>query len=140
MNTLSNQLIQSNEGAENRFFKVIWGFPVPSKVVAFAWRVAHQGIPTMKNLMKRAIKFENNRNGNCDFCQEHVEDTYHVLFVCKLSYDVWMSCYHWLRIQIAFPANGVTHFLHHGAWGEGAKTKSEVKIYLGCLCMEYLAT
>lgn len=66
--------------------------PIPSRVKGFIWKVAHNRIQSMDNLVKRKIVPEE-ANLICLLCNELVETAQHLLFECVFSHHIWTRCY-----------------------------------------------
>lgn len=71
--------------AERRFWKRMWGLPVPNKVKHFVWHLAHDTLPLRANLERRGMDIDT----RCVMCRRIHEDGAHLFFKCKHVAVVW---------------------------------------------------
>ncbi|KAL0389916.1 UNVERIFIED_CONTAM: putative mitochondrial protein [Sesamum calycinum] len=69
----------------NGLFSTIWKANVPSKIRVFIWKVAHNAIPTGRNLLQK-LRFE---SPVCPLCCSEDEDVDHVFLRCPFARQVW---------------------------------------------------
>jgi hypothetical protein len=72
------------EGAERRW-KLFWKIKIPSKIHIFAWRLAHNSLPTGQVLKERSMR----EHGGCNICGVDVDSWKHALFNCTMARCVW---------------------------------------------------
>jgi hypothetical protein len=65
-------------------FKDIWSLQAPTVVKNFAWKVAHDMLPTKGNLYKKKI----GSDSVCPICLQENEDIIHILWGCQSSMGV----------------------------------------------------
>jgi hypothetical protein len=87
---------------ELRVFNNIWKSPVPSKVIAFAWKLLRNRIPTRVNLLHRGVEV-NGGVVSCVFCQRRDEDASHLFLFCDFAAGVWKAIFRWLGVVIVIP-------------------------------------
>ncbi|KAL8498684.1 hypothetical protein ACS0TY_021863 [Phlomoides rotata] len=72
---------------KERCFKLIWNKITPSKVIAHAWRVLWDMLPTKANLRRRNVMSPSD-NLKCVLCGDKDETGSHIFFECDFSYKV----------------------------------------------------
>jgi hypothetical protein len=87
-----------------RVLNNIWKVPTPSKVIAFAWKVLRNRIPTRLNLAARGIPLDGALL-NCVHCDGIEEGVYHLFLTCDFAYGVWLKICRWLCFSIVMPRN-----------------------------------
>lgn len=117
---------------EKGVFAKLWKSPAPSKVVAFAWRVLLNRIPTKGNLVLRNV-LATGDNSLCVLCNRTDESAVHLLLHCDVASAVWLKLMWWLDRFFPSPPN---LFVHWECWQEGERNKN-VKKGLGVI---WLAT
>lgn len=75
------------ECLNKEFWKKLWGLNLPGKVINMLWRTCQRVLPTALALGKKSV----NVSPMCSWCQVHVEDDMHVLFLCSIAKEVWVS-------------------------------------------------
>lgn len=75
------------DAKEEGVWKEIWSLHAPAVVKNFAWKVAHDLLPTKGNLDKKKIV----PNSVCPICLQEIEDTVHILWGCRSSMGVGRS-------------------------------------------------
>ncbi|GKV36813.1 hypothetical protein SLEP1_g44904 [Rubroshorea leprosula] len=103
---------QSNARGIPRGIKLLWNKTVPLKVAAFAWKVLQERIPTVDNLAKRGLHKER-EEGLCVLCGVVPETKKHLLFTCKMAWEIWAACYEWWGIKVVSQENGWMHLEQH---------------------------
>jgi len=98
------------EGTEDTAFEELWKVKAPSKVLAFAWRLLRDRLPTSINLHKRQVEINDRR---CVFCNSLEEDTGHLFFHCSKISPLWWESMSWVNTVGPFPQTPKHHFLHH---------------------------
>ena len=68
-------------------WKMIWGLQIPNAAKMFLWRACNTILPTKDNLKRRKVIEED----SCIFCCGAIETTYHILWGCPSSQDVWCA-------------------------------------------------
>ena len=63
----------------------IWKLSCPAKVKKFLWRTLHGTLPCRATLTNRHMKI----SPLCPTCSQGVEDTKHLLFLCRKAKEVW---------------------------------------------------
>uniref|UniRef100_A0A453R7C6 Reverse transcriptase zinc-binding domain-containing protein n=1 Tax=Aegilops tauschii subsp. strangulata TaxID=200361 RepID=A0A453R7C6_AEGTS len=63
----------------------IWKLSCPAKVKIFLWRTLHGTLPCRATLTNRHMKV----SPLCPTCSQGVEDTKHLLFLCRKAKEVW---------------------------------------------------
>jgi hypothetical protein len=94
---------------ELRVLKNIWRSSVPSKVIAFSWKVFWDRIPSKKNLALRGIQVDGG-SVDCGHCLGKEEVVSHLFLSCDFAYGVWSNICRWLGIYIVMPNNLFTMF------------------------------
>ncbi|XP_062232870.1 uncharacterized protein LOC133930222 [Phragmites australis] len=64
---------------QRKLWKVLWRTDVQPKVSVFAWRLAHDSLPTMRNKWRRTLE----STGVCKICGHEVEDGHHATVRCS---------------------------------------------------------
>jgi hypothetical protein len=82
---IETQPESSNKRGQNELWKGIWNMRSPNVVKNFMWRACKNILPTKENLMKKKITEES----LCPICMLEVETTFHALWDCLASRDVW---------------------------------------------------
>jgi hypothetical protein len=72
------------EGASRRW-KLFWKVKVPSKIRIFAWRLAHNSLPTGEVLKERSMS----EQSGCEICGADIDSWWHAMFKCTMSRCVW---------------------------------------------------
>ena len=72
-----------------------WSTLVPEKVSIFIWRVVKERIPIRVLLDRCGIDIPSIL---CPLCEEVVENIYHILVRCRVSY-IWLKFLSWRGIQ-----------------------------------------
>jgi hypothetical protein len=75
----------SNANKEKKVWNNIWRLQASAVVRNFAWKVAHDLLPTKRNLYKKKIVLD----PLCPICLQENEDTVHILWGCHSSMGVW---------------------------------------------------
>ncbi|KAL8549553.1 hypothetical protein ACS0TY_008403 [Phlomoides rotata] len=68
-------------------FKLIWKNFAPSKVIAHAWRLLWDRLPTKSNLCRRGV-LGRNSDLNCCLCRQETETGKHLFFEFGWRYTV----------------------------------------------------
>jgi hypothetical protein len=75
---------------------LIWHNQVPLKVFIFAWRLLHDRLPTMSNLVHRRVI-----SSEASLCVSEcglVETSHHLFLSCNIYSSLWTLVRHWLGI------------------------------------------
>lgn len=106
--------------AERRVFEDLWKIPAPSKVVAFAWKVFLNRIPTKVNLAVRNVVAPDG-SLSCVLCDRGVEFSIHLFLHCELAAAVWFNLMKWVDGFFLIPPN---LFIHWECWGDFERNKN----------------
>jgi hypothetical protein len=109
---------------EKGVFDSMWKSPAPSKVVAFAWRVILNRVPTKVNLALRNILGPEDSKF-CVMCNTMDESSIHLLLHCEVASLVWLKLMWWLDNVFIIPHN---LFVHWDCWSGG---ESSLKVKKG---------
>jgi hypothetical protein len=105
---------------EKGVFEDMWKSPVPSKVVAFAWKALRNRIATKDNLVIRNVLPPETSN-LCVLCNRDEESTRHLFLHCEVARSVWLRLMVWMNCSFITPPN---LFVHWDCWcGEGGNKK-----------------
>jgi hypothetical protein len=104
---------------EKGVFEDLWKSPAPSKVVAFAWKVLRNRIPTKVNLALRNV-LGPDQNNLCTFCNRVEESSVHLFLHCDFTSSVWLSIMSWLDRFFPTPPN---LFVHWECWSGRERKK-----------------
>lgn len=69
----------------NNMLARLWRINIPPKIKMFWWKVFHNGVPVLENLVKRG-------SGGCNICMvcgEESESVDHMLVRCRVAKEVW---------------------------------------------------
>jgi len=88
----------------------LWKLKVPNKILAFAWRLLRDRLPTRANLRRRQIELEDT---TCRLCRGVEETAGHLFFNCSEVLPVRWESLSWVSIVGVFPLNPKQHFLQH---------------------------
>ncbi|KAI5351664.1 hypothetical protein L3X38_004555 [Prunus dulcis] len=75
----------SSNSDTSMLWRHIWNANVPTKLKIFAWRVAHDILPTKANLIKKGVDMQD----MCMFCGDITESALHVLAMCPFAVATW---------------------------------------------------
>ncbi|MCH80548.1 ribonuclease H protein [Trifolium medium] len=82
--------------------KYIWCQDIPPSKSLFVWRLMHGKVPTDDNLMLRGC----NIPSMCNFCNNHVESSFHIFFQCDFAVKLWSWLAGCLNVVIQFTSLG----------------------------------
>ncbi|KAL0417527.1 UNVERIFIED_CONTAM: putative mitochondrial protein [Sesamum radiatum] len=85
--SLAHQPLPSSSNLASPVWKTIWKANVPSKIRVFIWKVAHNAIPTGRNLLQK-LRFE---SPACPLCCSEDEDVDHVFLRCPFARQISVS-------------------------------------------------
>jgi len=108
---------------EKRVFANMWDSPAPSKVVAFAWRVLLNRIPTKGNLAFRNV-LPPETSLLCVMCNRKEESALHLFLHCDMAALVWLKLMLWLDCLFLSPPN---LFIHWECWSVRGRNKKVKK-------------
>ncbi|KAL0396908.1 UNVERIFIED_CONTAM: putative mitochondrial protein [Sesamum calycinum] len=95
--SLAHQPLPSSSNLASPVWKTIWKANVPSKIRVFIWKVAHNALPTGRNLLQK-LRFEPLA---CPLCCSEDEDVEHVFLRCPFARQVWaLSHLPWALISV----------------------------------------
>jgi ribonuclease HI len=63
----------------------IWSLNLPGKVQIFAWRLAHNSLPTRMNISRKKVDLDT----RCPMCKRLDEDGGHLFIKCKKVKEIW---------------------------------------------------
>ncbi|KAL5178394.1 putative ribonuclease H protein [Glycine soja] len=98
------------EGAEFSAFEELWKLKVPNKVLAFAWRLLRDRLPTRANLHRRQVEINDRK---CLFCGNVEESASHLFFHCSKISPLWWESMSWVNSVGPLPQSPKHHFLQH---------------------------
>jgi hypothetical protein len=102
LDATQSTLVQFGD-CEKFAFRYIWKSGVPSKVVALAWQLLLNRIPTKDNLCYRGVIGPDEIG--CSMCAEEVETSNHLFLHCGFAANVWYSINRWLGVMVILPLN-----------------------------------
>ncbi|KAL8491338.1 hypothetical protein ACS0TY_023097 [Phlomoides rotata] len=112
-------------------FKLIWKNYAPLKVIAHAWRLLWDRLPTKCNLQRRNILGLNDVLSFC-FCNLEVESGKHIFFECSVTYQIWTAIFVWLGFPMAMHSGTLTNLLMFSNFFRRKRGKHvAVSIWLG---------
>jgi len=88
---------------QRKVFSCIWKNVVPSKVVAFSWKL-HNRTPTKVNLSHRQV-LSPKISLNCVMCEGVLESANHLMLHCPSAMKVWDGVMRWLGFIVVTPPN-----------------------------------
>lgn len=97
---------------EKRVFNTLWKSPVPSKVIAFSWRLFLNRLPTKDNLGIRNVLPAEVSNF-CVMCDREEETASHLFIHCERAMGVWNEVMRWFGSYFVTPP---TFFIHWECW------------------------
>jgi hypothetical protein len=103
-------LIEDNiPDGDAHVFSYLWKCKTPSKVLAIAWTMLLDRIPTRVNLAYRGVlNVEESRN--CLLCRRVEETTLHLFLHCEVVLKVWQRVMFGLHFHFVIPHNLFSHF------------------------------
>ncbi|RHN71145.1 putative reverse transcriptase zinc-binding domain-containing protein [Medicago truncatula] len=107
---------------EERMFVRLWKSPAPSKVVAFAWKVLLNCVPTKANLALRNV-LTPGTTSLCVLCNGSGETTNHLFLHCHMVSMVWSRLMIWLDWYFLTPPN---LFVHWECWSRRGGDKNRL--------------
>lgn len=78
-------------------WNLIWNLEVLPKVKHFLWRVCRNMLPVRGRLSDKGVMC----SSLCPLCSQNVETSFHLLFSCKRSMDIWLLETLWPNIEVA---------------------------------------
>ena len=100
---------------ERRVLSQIWKSGVPSKVVAFSWKLLLDRIPTRVNLEVRNC-LPPDGGSNCIWCANVRESSVHLFLHCDKAREIWLNLMRWTNRLFLIPPN---LFIHWECWSDG---------------------
>ncbi|XP_075473945.1 uncharacterized protein LOC142505003 [Primulina tabacum] len=76
-------------------WKFLWALSIPPKVRIFCWRVAHNIIPTERNLLNHHVSVLD----MCPLCHSNGDSTCHALFSCPIIKPCWKGTRFWMALK-----------------------------------------
>ncbi|KAL6518068.1 hypothetical protein OROMI_033769 [Orobanche minor] len=113
-------------------FKLIWKSYAPVKVIANAWRVLWDRLPTKTNLRRRKF-LDTNSNMKCVLCGVNDESGKHFFFECSISYKVWMECFKWLGLSTVMQSNSFSNLIRNSRLLRGVQGRKVVVTLWSCI-------
>jgi hypothetical protein len=108
---------------EERVFHNLWKNPAPLKVLAFAWKVLLNRVPTKTNLTFRNV-LAPEESTLCPMCNGAEESSIHLFLHCQLACKVWYKLMWWLDGYFVIPPN---LFVHWECWSGRVSNKPLLK-------------
>ncbi|XP_057811350.1 uncharacterized protein LOC131025569 [Salvia miltiorrhiza] len=87
----------------------IWKIKAPFKAKMMSWKIFKSRIPTTDNLIRRQIPIPPSE-AVCVLCKSQEDNSDHLFFACKKTYEVWLSILSWLGKQAALHCKPRDHF------------------------------
>jgi hypothetical protein len=75
----------SSKSGSSEVLKTIWKMKTPNAIKVFLWQACHNLLPIQENLFKKKIISD----PLCPICGTKIELTYHVLWRCPSTMDIW---------------------------------------------------
>jgi hypothetical protein len=88
---------------ESKAFASLWKSLAPSKIIAFAWQLLLDKIPSRNNLLRRHILLP--ANDRCVWCGSESETVMHIFIYCDTVRNIWTEVFSWLRLDFSLPHN-----------------------------------
>ncbi|WJX94410.1 hypothetical protein P8452_75829 [Trifolium repens] len=110
---INSQPTEAIETTTLTALKKLWKIDVPSKVLAFGWRLLLDRLPTRLALNHRGI-LHNPNELSCVFCAQNVEDSGHLFFSCQFSIGIWTAVSNWIGKALPTGADCCSHFCLFG--------------------------
>ncbi|XP_057418457.1 uncharacterized protein LOC130712651 [Lotus japonicus] len=95
--------------AQDHALSEIWKSLAPSNIKAFAWRLLQDRIASWENLFKRQV-FAAPEQATCSLCRISLESSWHLLFLCPVSYVIWQLVFRWLGVDSITASSPRDHF------------------------------
>ncbi|GMJ01570.1 hypothetical protein HRI_003826200 [Hibiscus trionum] len=96
-----------NQHEQSAFWKsFVWKNLTPPRVDFFTWQVCNNRLPVKMELLKRGVSSIS--DSLCPLCMEENETVNHLLFVCRLSWKVWMRVASFWELKLVMPSDGIT--------------------------------
>jgi hypothetical protein len=110
-------------------FRYIWKSGMPPKVVALAWQLLLNRIPTKDNLCYRGVMGPD--DNVCSICAEKVETSIHLFLHCGFATNVWYSLNRWLGVMVILPPNlSLSYVMLVGSGTDKKRRKSYSLVWL----------
>ncbi|KAF7821508.1 ribonuclease H [Senna tora] len=94
-----NKLTESRQSIPNqnhfKAWKDYWKINLPNKVLMFGWKLCHNRLSIVENLLKRNYNIEGSRIFGCDL----METQNHLLMDCPAANAAWFGCTYSIRIE-----------------------------------------
>ncbi|XP_024634347.2 uncharacterized protein [Medicago truncatula] len=91
------EVINNDHLCKPGYWSGIWKLKVPPKVKNLIWRICRDCFPTRVKLRSRGVTCPS----ECVICEDPHEDSYHILFHCPRSIDIWQTTNLWHLISPA---------------------------------------
>jgi hypothetical protein len=88
---------------EYKAFASLWKSLGSSKIIAFAWQLLLDKIPSRNNLLRRHILLP--ADDRCVWCGSESEIVMHLFIYCDIARKIWTEVVSWLRLDISLPQN-----------------------------------
>ncbi|GKC15545.1 RNA-directed DNA polymerase, eukaryota, reverse transcriptase zinc-binding domain protein, partial [Tanacetum coccineum] len=108
-----------------------WNNLVPGKINILAWRIRNYRLPTRTNIDKRGIDIHSIL---CPFCEEQIEDEYHIFALCPFSINIWDLIRKWWGLDVIplDTASNVLEMADDGDLNFGEKISSLFDVVVLC--------
>lgn len=70
---------------QNNLLCKLWKTDIPPKIKMFWWKVIHNGLPVIENLVKRGCRIYD----LCPICGEKAETMDHMMLQCRVAWEIW---------------------------------------------------
>jgi len=108
---------------EKRVFRNLWKSPAPSKVLALAWKVLLNRVPTKVNLAVRNVINPEESTLHV-MCNGAEESSIHLFLHCDVAVLVWSKLMLWLNCHFLTPPN---LFVHWECWSRRCGNKNRFR-------------
>nr|KYP51194.1 hypothetical protein KK1_027003 [Cajanus cajan] len=85
-----------------RLLAHIWHLKIPPKVAILQWRLLHNALPSIDNLLRRSIILPP-LDSMCVMCNEQPETLPHLFFSCPIADQLWKYYFSWASISTVQP-------------------------------------
>nr|KYP76329.1 Putative ribonuclease H protein At1g65750 [Cajanus cajan] len=90
----------------------IWHMKIPPKAVILQWRLLHNALPSVDNLLRRGIVLPP-LDSMCVMCNEQPETLPHFFFSCSIADQLWKYYFSWASISTVQPQTMRLHYCQY---------------------------
>ncbi|XP_020206066.1 uncharacterized protein LOC109791211 [Cajanus cajan] len=90
----------------------IWHMKIPPKAVILQWRLLHNALPSVDNLLRRGIVLPP-LDSMCVMCNEQPETLPHFFFSCPIADQLWKYYFSWASISTVQPQTMRLHYCQY---------------------------